>query len=257
MFTLKHNLISLKERGISKQEILKMVDEIYDPAPAPVVVKEATVVKVDAPTAPAPVVKEEAVAVIKIGSEPMYKNEASLNKISQSRFGFDFKAKQKAIGEEVVQYGTISNQLIEQCHDVYNPWPALKAIWSQTTGIESLHLCRGLALAEDDVDCIHSTLKGIASWGSFPLAKNYVGEGWAQNVSGSTSFRPKAFALVVNTTNSGGVIASSFSVGVELEKEHKWRAGEVLLNLSSYSIKKVERRILTDYMNYPLYVVHI
>lgn len=247
MFTLKHNLLSLKDRGITKAEILKLVDEIYaEPA-----------VKVDAPAPVAVAPVAASVTTIKIGSKPVYKDKDSLNKISQSRFGFDFNAKQKAIGEEVVEYAEITNELIEECHDVYNPWPALKAIWSQTTKIESLHLCRGLALAEDDENQIHSTLRGIASWGSLPLAKNYVGEGWAQNVSGSTSFKPKAFALVVNTTNTGGVIATSFSVGSKLEEEHKWRKGEVLLNLCSYSIKKIEKTVLAEYMNYPFYIVHI
>ena len=276
-------LKAAKENNIPLASVIFLIKDVYGvslapvvapvavapvvaPVPAPVVVAPAVApvpaIKVDAPApapvAPAPVVAVVApVAAIKIGSKPVYKNEESLRKISQSRFGFDFNAKQKAIGEEVVEYARITNELIDEVHDVYNPWPALKAVWSQTTKTESLHLCRGLALAEDDENQIHSTLRGIASWGSYPLAKNYVGEGWAQNVSGSTSFRPKAFALVVNTTNTGGVIATSFSVGSKLEEEHKWRKGEVLLNLPSYSIKKIEKTTLTEYMNYPFYIVHI
>lgn len=255
-------LKNAKENNIPLASVIFLIKDVYGVSLAPVVapaVAPVAAIKVDAP-APAPVAPAPVVApvvAIKIGSKPVYKNEESLRKISQSRFGFDFNAKQKAIGEEVVEYARITNELIDEVHDVYNPWPALKAIWSQTTKIESLHLCRGLALAEDDENQIHSTLRGIASWGSYPLAKNYVGEGWAQNVSGSTSFRPKAFALVVNTTNTGGVIATSFSVGSKLEEEHKWRKGEVLLNLCSYSIKKIEKTTLAEYMNYPFYIVHI
>ncbi len=240
MWILEHTLNQMKEKGMTKEDVLRAVDKVYGAAAQPVVVPPLVAPPVTPP--PTPVVAAEKVQPASLFAKPA--PVVDFQKMSKARFGFAGQNKQNLF-KSCVNGRLEDLPILNEAHCL-KAWGMFKnwyrdydCLGFQFEGF----LARGLALKEE-INCIEDLLdpkydfSGVSNWSNLMIARGYTHEGWYANVAQGAGFMPKTFVILIvdaQSKNQPRFIMSGED-HPRLKDEDRWQEGECMIHLPTSKI---------------------
>jgi hypothetical protein len=237
MWILENTLNLMKDRGMTKEEVLRFVDKIYGATP----VKPSVVAPVTPPSAP--VVAPVPVQPASLFAKPT--PTIDFAKLSKVRYGFSGQQKQDLF-KSCVNGRLEDLPILNEAHCLKS-WALFKN-WNRDYDCLGFQfegcVARGLGFKEevnqieDFLDAEKYDFSGFASWSNLFIATGYTHVGWYQALGTSAPFIAKTFVVLV--TDAQSLNQPRYLMTGEdhptLNKEDKWKEGECIIYLPTAKI---------------------